>query len=115
MVGSGRLGRVGGRLGHTDDGSLDRAGHRAPGRDGRHPQQRGQLDAPAGTAPAWSGNRRATLVSISATMAPELPCADRIAACTMVSRSSGVIPGTAEAMPSRVSRRLVPVSESGTG
>ena len=60
-----------------------------------------------------SASRRAMLVSISATMAPELPCADRMAPRTRASTRSW--PPAAATMPSRVNRTLVPVSESGTG
>ena len=55
------------------------------------------------------------LVIISATMAPELPCADRMAPRTRASTRSGPDSVAAAAMPSMVSRTLVPVSESATG
>ena len=68
------------------------------------------------------------LMNISATMAPELPWADRIAACTRESNrsagaqnpsggrgSEGSTSGRASAMPVNVSSRLEPVSESDTG
>ena len=55
------------------------------------------------------------LVIISATMAPELPCADRMAPRTSASTRSGPASAAAAAMPSMVSRTLVPVSESATG
>ena len=55
------------------------------------------------------------LVTISARIAPELPCADRMAAWTRASTRSGPASVAAAAMPSMVSRTLVPVSESATG
>ena len=48
-------------------------------------------------------------------MAPELPCADKTAACTAASRLAGSILGTACTMPVMVSLRFDPVSASATG
>ena len=55
------------------------------------------------------------LVIISATMAPELPCADMMAPRTSASTRPGPASAAAAAMPAMVSRTFVPVSESGTG
>ncbi len=70
----------------------------------------------------WSCSRlRQTLVNISATIAPELPWADKMAAWTRASnwggesRSAPVTSGTAWAMPASVSSMLEPVSASETG
>ena len=53
-------------------------------------------------------------MNISARIAPELPWADRIAACTIASRLARFTSGT-WAIPARVSLRFEPVSESDTG
>ena len=70
----------------------------------------------AADAPAWSCSRlRQTLLNISATIAPELPCAERIAACTTAPRLARLTSGTARAIPASVSRRFEPVSASEMG
>ena len=75
-------------------------------------------NSPAGADRSWArrcSNARHTLVNISAKIAPELPWADRIAACTIASRLARLTSGTAWAIPARVSLRFDPVSESDTG